>query len=126
MSREEEASVSLYLIPDHRITAGHLNAESGSNSVQLQIDGTPKELILGNDHIITISLGPVDYPAIIIRWETGLEIISSEGWGDISKSGEMPLFELQEPSELQSKISIGFIPGVSEIGIVIVGTGELP
>lgn len=122
----EEVSVSLYLIPDPKITSGHVNAESGSNSVQLQRDGTPKELLLSNDHIFSISLGPVDYPVITLRWENGLEILSSEGWSYISNKENEFLLELVEPSAPQSQMKIGFAPGVSEIGIVIVGTGELP
>jgi hypothetical protein len=113
---------------------GNVRAQSGSNVVNVNCDDQEvKQLLLDEEHqlifIITTAVSSsspqVTHPAIHMKWNDGtFQILSAEGW-DRSSENELHLDRIQS-GESTAPIRLQFFPRGVEIGILIVGTGELP
>lgn len=113
---------------------GNVRAQSGSNVVNVDCDNEEvKQLLLDKEHqiifIITTAVSSsspqVTHPAIHMKWNDGtFEILSADGW---DRSNENNLYlDLIQSGENTAPIKLQFFPRGVEIGILIVGTGELP
>lgn len=105
----------------------HATVQSGTNHTSLEADGLAKPLLLNEEHTFTISVNTTnpsfDYPPILMRWDNGFHVLSSNGWNGSDENE----FSLSPPvsAVIQPVRSIDLTPGEMGIGILIVGTGEL-